>query len=642
MNRTEAKEFILEHSTNYFERDKSGKGFICPICGSGGGPHGTGITENPQSLKHFTCWAGCFKNADIFEIIGKQYNTNDFNEQFKFACEKFNITLDEQPSTIKTPAKTETDYTDFFKEAANNINLTNYHRGLSQATLKHFQIGYVSEWKHPKSEKNFYSPRLIVPNSKVSYLARDTRKNLTAQQKEYSKMRVGTIELFNKSVLLQTETPVFIVEGEFDAMSIYEAGGQAVGLCSIANKGKLLDLVKKNLPNVPPLIISLDNDDKGKEATSKLAGELNKLNFSSYRVYSLPDETKDANEFFYSNRESFTEWVRNGIDYDFSIDSFEQESISYQLVSFLEEIARNREGRAISTGFTNLDKLFDGGLYPGLYIVGANSSTGKTTFTLQIADNIAKSGKGVLVFSLEMSRNELIAKTLSRMSLVKSMKLYQTKKYAKTTRGVLLGKYNEIENTLISEAIREYAEWGEPLHITEGIGNVGIEHIKKKIEEYIKEKNEPPVIVIDYLQILAPYDMKMTDKQNVDKNIIELKRMSRDYQIPVIGISSFNRENYKTPVSMSSFKESGAIEYSSDVLIGLQYFGWDYQEKEKEGDRLLRLHLLSEEMSKAASKGEPQHIQLKILKNRNGRRGSVLFNFYPMFNYFEAIEGDIK
>ena len=422
-------------------------------------------------------------------------------------------------------------------------------------------------------------------------------------------------------------------------MSIYEVGGQAVGLCSIANKKKIIDFVREHLQNVPPLIISFDNDDKGKEAANKLTGELNKLNFSSYRVYSLPDGVKDANEFFNSERESFIEWVNNGVDYDFSMDNFKQESVSYQLVSFLEEIARNREGRAISTGFTNLDKLFDGGLYPGLYIVGANSSTGKTTFTLQIADNIAKSGRGVLVFSLEMSRNELIAKTLSRMSLVKSMELYQTKRYAKTTRGVLLGKYNEIENALISDAIREYADWCEPLHITEGIGNVGIEHIKRKTEEYIKRKNEPPVIVIDYLQILAPYSEKMTDKQNVDKNILELKRLSRDYQIPVIGISSFNRENYKTPVSMASFKESGAIEYSSDVLIGLQYFGWDYQEKEKEGDRLLRLHLLSEEMSEAASKGEPQRIQLKILKNRNGQRGSVLFNFYPMFNYFE---GDIE
>ena len=166
------------------------------------------------------------------------------------------------------------------------------------------------------------------------------------------------------------------------------------------------------------------------------------------------------------------------------------------------------------------------------------------------------------------------------------------------------------------------------------MGDVGVKQIKDKILQYIDHKETPPVVIIDYLQILAPYSEKMTDKQNTDKNVLELKRLSRDFQIPVIGISSFNRENYKTPVSMASFKESGTIEYSCDILIGMQYAGWDYQEKEKESDRLLRLHFIRQEMDKRAKNGEPQIIQLKILKNRNGARGSVCFEFFPRFNYF--------
>ena len=51
--------------------------------------------------------------------------------------------------------------------------------------------------------------------------------------------------------------------------------------------------------------------------------------------------------------------------------------------------------------------------------------------------------------------------------------------------------------------------------------------------------------------------------------------------MPIVGISSFNRENYTAPVNLSSFKESGSIEYSSDVLIGLQYDGMDYEVKRK-------------------------------------------------------------
>jgi replicative DNA helicase len=69
---------------------------------------------------------------------------------------------------------------------------------------------------------------------------------------------------------------------------------------------------------------------------------------------------------------------------------------------------------------------------------------------------------------------------------------------------------------------------------------------------------------------MAPYNIYLNDNQNMDKNVMGLKRLGRDCKIPIIGISSFNRASYKEDVSMSSFKESGAIEYSSDVLIGLQ------------------------------------------------------------------------
>ncbi len=110
--------------------------------------------------------------------------------------------------------------------------------------------------------------------------------------------------------------------------------------------------------------------------------------------------------------------------------------------------------------------------------------------------------------------------------------------------------------------------------------------------------------------------------------------MSRDYAIPVIVISSFNRDNYTAPVNLASFKESGAIEYSSDVLIGLQYDGMDYQEGEAEKAREKRIREIMKDALVAGSKGEAQKIQVKILKHRNGSKGDTLLDFYPMFNYF--------
>lgn len=128
-----------------------------------------------------------------------------------------------------------------------------------------------------------------------------------------------------------------------------------------------------------------------------------------------------------------------------------------------------------------------------------------------------------------------------------------------------------------------------------------------------------PVIVVDYLQIIKPCDSRISDKQNVDRIVSELKRISRDFKVPVIVISSLNRESYNLPISMAAFKESGTIEYSSDVLIGLQMKGV--------GESGFNID--------TAKMRDPRQIELKILKNRNGKTGGfVNFLYYPAYSYF--------
>ena len=316
-------------------------------------------------------------------------------------------------------------------------------------------------------------------------------------------------------------------------------------------------------------------------------------------------------------------------------------TVAYYLNDFLTELMKSREGRAISTGFEQLDSLLDGGLFPGLYSLGAISSLGKTSLALQIGDNIAKSGQGVLIFSLEMSRFELMAKTISRESLMRDIAENHSTRNAQTTRGILRANFrgNPTAEGIIKAALKDYEQWGENLTIIEGIGDLGVKHVKSEVESYMAgHDGKPPVVVIDYLQILSPVSDRLSDKQAVDRNITELKRLSRDYQIPVIGISSFNRENYNSPVSMTSFKESGAVEYSSDVLIGMQCEGADYRDGEKESERQARIRMLIERVKAEASAGNPVPIELKILKNRNGRIGRVKLEFTPMFNYFMEAE----
>lgn len=659
MTRKEAQDYIKEHATEYFECDKRGKGYICPICGSGSGKHGTGITTRDN--EHFTCWTGCFKNADIYDIVGQKENLTDFNAKFERACQLFGLTIDTANDNFslqaKPKAKTQPvqenneDYTEFCKEASKRIEETQYHRGISLETLKRFGVGYVPEWRHPKAPNAPETPRLIIPVGNGGYLARDTRKEIAEGQKQYSKQRAGKVVLFNTEALRQDSQPVWVVEGELDALSIIDVGGQAVALGSVSNVSKLLDVVRECCPKVK-LILSLDNDKAGVDASEKLSEGLRRLNVPFCGNCKIPAPYKDANDYLMASREDFANWVK-GVQSEIltetppstaECEAFERTAAAYALNDFIAVVKDNRERAAISTGFHNLDSLLDGGLWPGLYFIGAVTSAGKTALTLQIADYVAQCGYGVLFLSLEMARSELIARTLSRLTFMKSYEKYETTTYAKTTRGILRGNYMPKEQELIREAISDYSKFGQSIYILQGIGDLGTDVIRAKTEEHIKYKGKSPVIFVDYAQILSAPKVGhgLTDKQVVDMNVTELKRISRDYDTPVFSISSFNRDSYNAPVSLTSFKESGAIEYSSDVLIGLQYYGWDYQEGEtdRDGTRTKRLRVLRNKNEAAAKALGSQDIQLKILKNRSGPRGKCRLDFFPAFNYFHESRDD--
>ena len=97
MTREQAKEYILEHATEYLKPDGSGKGYICPVCGSGGGRHGTGL-QLGANKRTFTCFAGACINGtsggDIFDVIGAEYGLTDYNDKLMKAAELFRITVD--------------------------------------------------------------------------------------------------------------------------------------------------------------------------------------------------------------------------------------------------------------------------------------------------------------------------------------------------------------------------------------------------------------------------------------------------------------------------------------------------------------------------------------------------------------------
>ena len=332
--RQEAARRIFE----LYPPDRQGRGFICPLCGNGSGNTGDGVTFVKNSYR-----VHCFKcgfSGDIISLKARENNCS-YSDAANALAYILGMVTDKDKHFVKKKLLTEgtfklradyqneklpqifspnmieevkVDYSQFISDAEKNLEFTNYHlkRGLSWETAHHFHLGYVKNWNHPKIPNVPSSPRLIIPNGKYGYLARDVRIDLSEKQKKYSKQKVGSSLLFNVDAL--NSELVFIVEGEFDAMSFHEIGFAAVSLGSISNYNKLIDtlLEKNNFPAI--IILALDNDKGGKSTTRKLHMILDNIGFYNFIASDIYGEFKDANDALADNREKFSTAVKKNVE----------------------------------------------------------------------------------------------------------------------------------------------------------------------------------------------------------------------------------------------------------------------------------------------------------------------------------------
>ena len=655
MDRETAKEYLKNREPDFLQparRKAHGHtSYICPNpdCESGSHSKGTGIAlvPNTEGGRRYHCFR-CGLTEDIIGLWKIHTGITDNREAFEGLYDYYSLQVDDRPTvqgnyrernTSKAEMNDKKDvqanYVSYYRECQKRITETDYpqKRGLSPEIVTEYMLGYDAHFSNKGTGGREWKA-LIIPTGESSYVARNTDPQA---DKDNRYRKTGATQLFNaKKALRQDVNPVFIVEGELDALSIIEVGGQAIGLGSASNYTKFLELLKKKKPEMP-LILALDDDPAGTKATKELARKLEKLGVT-YTIADLYGDQKDANSLLLKDRKALQERVRKAVKEAQNLTQREKEPetqkeeyskrncVASHLQEFINSVHESVNTPCISTGFQKLDTVLEGGLYEGLYIVGAISSLGKTTLITQIADQIAAAGQDVLIFSLEMARSEIMAKSISRLTILDVLQNNGDTRDAKTTRGITTGSryasYSVAELDLINRAIAAYAGYAGHLYIVEGVGSIGVDQVREVVKQHAAFTGSIPVVMIDYLQILAPYSERASDKQNTDKAVMELKRISRDYKTPVIAISSFNRASYKEAVTMEAFKESGAIEYSSDVLIGLQMKGAG--KKDFDAD--------------AAKTKNPREVELVLLKNRNGATGkTVEYEYYPLFNYFKEV-----
>lgn len=280
------------------------------------------------------------------------------------------------------------------------------------------------------------------------------------------------------------------------------------------------------------------------------------------------------------------------------------------LADALERIAELHKNRGVlrglKTGFRDLDKKTAGFQKGDLIIVGARPAMGKTTFAQNLAYNIASiNKKGVLFFSMEMAKNEIIDRMISDVSGVDNWKMRT-------------GNLSDEEFQRIGDAMEEMDEI--PIYIDD-TSSMNIVELRNKARRAMHDHNIG-IVIVDYLQLLQGSDRYKGQRvQEVTEISRGLKILARELEIPVVALAQLSRgvtgREDPRPV-LSDLRESGSIEQDADLVMFLHRP--DYY-KQNDDDY------------------EETHItELIIAKHRHGEVGKIKLYFHPQLLRFMSLD----
>ena len=305
---------------------------------------------------------------------------------------------------------------------------------------------------------------------------------------------------------------------------------------------------------------------------------------------------------------------------DVNDEKFNSSSINDCLDTFfLPELENLSHHVRLSTGFENFDNAQI--LLPGLYLIGAEPAIGKTDFIWQLLEQMSRVGCKCVYASYEMNRMAMLRRTVAReifkhdvFTVLSASNLHENLKYP------------EHQKSIVDAMTRLNAE-NLDLRIIELYGQ-NIDSLIRRLNP-LRTNDKPFVVAIDYLQVLAAATNPDNPKIAVDECLRKLKSFQNDTGAVMFVVSSFNRANYRIPVSYASFKESGSCEYFADVMLGLQLYAVNkITGKEKSAVEV-------SELIDEAFKMQPRQIQLRCIKNRNGSVYDLYFRYHSANSFFD-------
>ncbi len=590
--------------------------WICPLCAHG--TNGDGLTVNPRSKdgNGLICF-GCGWSGDIIDLYQKTTGA-DFNEALENLAGVLGLTIVDRPipfeklpveqptsaqnaqGNVNTPPAEKTpqeaverptiDFTAYYDKCRPLLSdpaAASYlaARGISVETARQQGLGFdpaADPASAPGATGNEYkphpAPRLIIPCGPSYYVARriDGNPNFKAPNPKGS-----TAAIFNEAALYAQEAQeIFVTEGALDALSVIEAGAPAIALNSGNNAEALIKkLEQRKTPAT--LILCKDNDPAGERAAQTLRHGLRRLNLPFIEA-DINGGGKDPNDGLRADRSAFIEAVEAARQ----AASGEKERLREEaqraelerrqrtgpgmIDSFLSEI-RTRRYEPIPTGITDIDNALGGGfMRQNLILLGAAPGAGKTALAQWLFEGMAERGTTCLYLNLEMSREQMLARSISRMAARKGHHIKPVE--------VLQGyKWDWVQEAIVNEAAEEYRAniaprlIYNPDEVTPNLDSI-MEYAEAEANRAEAAGLPAPLLILDYLQVV-------TGAQREDKvDLIQrtISSLKKDYAIKhnavVFAIMAQNREANRTGVSgMESGRDTSNIEYGADLLLGLDY-----------------------------------------------------------------------
>lgn len=470
-------------------------------------------------------------------------------------------------------------------------------RKLTEETIKHFRVGSNGD-------------KISIPVYKDGKLVNVRYRRNPAEKDgaKYTQERNCKAELFNGDII-ENEKPeeVFIVEGEFDAMMLWQQGIKNVVSTTLGAGYFPKDWVER-LKDVKKFYICYDTDAEGEKGLAKVSGLLGEEKCVAIKLPDIGGKKTDVTDYFNSGKTKadFDKLVTG------ATPTQEEEIIHIsELTPDLRERILTGETYGIPTGYEQLDS-FMGGLRKGrMIIVSGLTSTGKSSFATCVSLQVAEMKTPILYYSLEMPPIDLAKRFLMIHSKLTGEELKNIEDPSP--------ELQEVDKTILALAGDGKQDNGMPIYFYNGSGMIKFQNLEDSIKTGI-EKYGVGLVVIDHLHYFAHNYSNLTNETSMIVRKIKQLAVANDVPIMLLahlnrGGRSSQRKGLYTP-SLSDLRDTGAIEQDADQVL----FVCRDSENEKKEER--------------------EKAWIKIAKNRDGATGrSISAVFSEDITYFEEQDG---